>query len=68
MRFKPNGTLDWRLDVPARMVTSVTFGGKDLQDLYIVTADNLEDKAKKGTIFRTRVDVPGLPVPKARFS
>ena len=68
MRFKPNGALDWRLDVPARMVTSVTFGGKDLQDLYIVTADNLDDKAKKGTIFRTRVDIPGLAVPKARFN
>jgi sugar lactone lactonase YvrE len=68
MRFKPNGSLDWRLDVPARMVTSVTFGGKDLQDLYIVTADNLDDKAKKGTIFRTRVDVPGLAVPKAGFN
>jgi D-xylonolactonase len=68
MRFKPNGTLDWRLDVPARMVTSAAFGGKDQQDLYIVTADNLDDKARKGTIFRSRVDIPGLPVPKARFS
>jgi len=67
MRFKPDGTLDWRLKVPAKMVTSLTFGGKDMQDLYIVTADNAEDKAKKGTIFRTRSEIPGLPVPKARF-
>lgn len=68
MRFKPDGTFDWKLDVPARMVTSVTFGGRDLEDLYIVTADNLEDKARKGTVFRTRADIPGLAVPKARFS
>jgi gluconolactonase len=67
MRFKPNGTLDWKLEVPAKMVTSVTFGGKDQQDMYIVTADNTDDKAKKGTIFKTRVEIPGLPVPKARF-
>jgi len=67
MRFKPNGTLDMRLKVPAKMVTSLTFGGKDMQDLYIVTADNTDDKAKKGTIFKTRSDIPGLPVPKARF-
>lgn len=67
MRFKPDGTLDWRLKVPAKMVTSLTFGGKDMRDLYIVTADNTEDKAKKGTVFRTRSEIPGLPVPKARF-
>jgi gluconolactonase len=59
--------VDKRIKIPARMVTSVTFGGKDMQDLYAVTADNLEDKNKKGTIFRTRSDIPGLPVPKARF-
>jgi sugar lactone lactonase YvrE len=50
------------------MVTSVTFGGADLRDLYIVTADNAEDASRKGTIFRTRVEIPGLPVPKARFN
>ena len=68
VRFKPNGTLDWRMKVPAKMVTSVTFGGMDQQDLYIVTADNTDDKTKKGSIFRTRSDIPGLPVPKARFN
>jgi sugar lactone lactonase YvrE len=50
------------------MVTSVTFGGKDLTDLYIVTADNTDDKEKKGTVFRTRAPIPGQPVPKARFN
>lgn len=67
VRFKPNGTIDFRLKVPAKFVTSVTFGGKDLSDLYIVTADNTEDKAKKGTIWKTRSEIPGLAVPKAKF-
>jgi len=49
------------------MVTSLTFGGRDLADLYVVTADNTDDKERKGTIFRMRADVPGLPVPKANF-
>ncbi len=68
VRFKPDATLDWRLKVPAKMVTSLTFGGQDLSDLYIVTADNTEDSTKLGTIFRTRAAIPGLPVPKARFN
>jgi xylono-1,5-lactonase len=67
MRFKADGTLDKRIKMPAKMVTSLTFGGPGLEDLYIVTADNTDDKEKKGTIFRMRTEVPGLPVPKARF-
>ena len=68
VRFKPNGAIDFRLKIPAKFVTSVTFGGKDLTDLYIVTADNTEDKAKKGTIWKTRAEIPGLAVPKAKFN
>jgi xylono-1,5-lactonase len=66
-RFKADGTLDRRMKMPAQMVTSLTFGGADGMDLYIVTADNAEDASHKGTIFRMRADIPGLPVPKARF-
>jgi D-xylonolactonase len=68
VRFKPDATLDWRLKVPAKMATSLTFGGQDLSELYIVTADNTDDSTKLGTIFRTRAAIPGLPVPKARFN
>jgi gluconolactonase len=55
-----------RIDVPSRAVTSLCFGGADRRDLYIVTADNTEDRSRNGTIFRTRADVPGLPVALAR--
>jgi sugar lactone lactonase YvrE len=67
VRFKPDGTIDFRLKVPATFVTSVTFGGPDLTELYIVTSDNSDDPSKKGSIFRTRSEIPGLAVPKARF-
>jgi gluconolactonase len=65
-RYTPEGKLDRKIDVPAKAVTSVCFGGKDRRDLYIVTGDNTEDPIRKGTIFRTRVDVAGLSAPLAR--
>ena len=55
-RFLPDGSLDRELDVPADFVSSVCFGGNDHRDLYITTV---------GALFRTRADVPGLPVPLA---
>jgi gluconolactonase len=67
VRFKNDGTVKERIKLPATMVTSLVFGGRDLMDLYVVTADNTDDKSLKGTIFRGRSDVPGLAVPKARF-
>jgi xylono-1,5-lactonase len=67
VRFKNDGTVDRRVKVPAKTVTSVAFGGPDMLDLYAVTANNSNDRELKGTVFRTRSDIPGLPVPKARF-
>lgn len=67
VHFGSDAAVRERIDVPATMVTSLTFGGLDMQDLYIVTADNTEHPSRGGTIFKTRTDVPGLKVPKARF-
>jgi D-xylonolactonase len=65
-RYTPDGKLDRKIEVPAKAVTSVCFGGKDRRDLYIVTANNTEVPDRKGTIFRTRVEAPGVSVPLAR--
>jgi len=65
-RYTPDGKLDRKIEVLAKAVTSVCFGGKDRRDLYIVTADNTEVPDRKGTIFRTRVETPGVYVPLAR--
>ena len=65
--YHPNGEPAGRIDVPAKQVTSLCFGGPDRRDLYIVTADNTEDRARAGTIFRTRVDVAGVAVPLVRI-
>ena len=47
--------------IPDPMVTSVCFGGADLKDLYVVTGV----RHRGGCIYRTTVDVSGLPVPQA---
>ncbi len=65
-RFTPAGELDTIIEVPARFVTSLCFGGGDRRDLYVVTADNTEDASRGGTIFRTRAGVAGLVAPLAR--
>lgn len=60
--FAADGNEIGQIDVPARMVTSVCFGGTDRRDLYIVTGDNTDDPTRRGTIFRTRADTPGVPI------
>jgi gluconolactonase len=65
--FGPDGVEFARIDVPARMVTSVCFGGPDRRDLYIVTGDSTDDPAKGGSIYRTRAEVPGCAVAAARI-
>ena len=49
------------------MVTSVCFGGPDRRDFYIVTGDNVADPDRGGTIFRTRMAVPGCAVAAAKI-
>lgn len=64
--FNPDGSARARLPVPLPMVTSVCFGGDDLRDLYVVTGSRGGPKENCGTVYRTRVDVPGMLRPPAR--
>jgi len=64
--FNPDGSPRDSLAVPLPMVASVCFGGKDLRDLYIVTGAEGSGSERGGAIFRTRTNVPGLPVSAAR--
>jgi sugar lactone lactonase YvrE len=63
--FGPDGREVGRIEVPAKEVTSLCFGGADRRDLYIVTADNTADTSRGGTVFHTRMDTPGCAVAKA---
>lgn len=64
LRFRPDGGLDDRVTVAARQVTSCTFGGPDLQTLYITTSrEHLadDDDPLAGSIFALDVGIAGLP-------
>lgn len=66
--FEPDGSLRQRVAVPVPMVTSVCFGGGDLQDLYIVTGSEGAERDKAGAVFKMRAPVPGVPVSPARVA
>jgi gluconolactonase len=65
--FNPDGSERRKLDVPLPMVTSMCFGGSDLQELFIVTGSVGAGRENAGTIYRERVDVPGVPIHPARM-
>jgi len=71
VRVAPDGSVVDRVDLPVSRVTSCTFGGEDLGDLYVTTArgDEPADLAREplaGGLFRCRPGVRGvLPVPFA---
>jgi gluconolactonase len=54
------------VEIPHAMCTSVCFGGSDLRDLYIVSGSEGTGSERGGAVFRTRVDVAGVPVAPAR--
>jgi D-xylonolactonase len=62
VRLTPAGAVDRRVDVPARVVTSLCFGGTDRRELYVTTADNTEDPELGGCVLRGEVDATGAPV------
>ncbi|MFN4087831.1 MAG: SMP-30/gluconolactonase/LRE family protein [Alphaproteobacteria bacterium] len=66
--YEPDGSHRGDLAVPLPMVTSLCFGGDDMRDLYIVTGSRGGPHENCGTIFRTRTEVPGLPLAPARVA
>ncbi|UYG05036.1 SMP-30/gluconolactonase/LRE family protein [Halomonas sp. LR3S48] len=63
-RFLPDGTLDETLILPASRVTSCTFGGPELDRLFITTAaDGRDQEALAGSLFRVAPGIRGLPSP-----
>jgi sugar lactone lactonase YvrE len=64
-RYAPDGALDEVVEMPARKVTACTFGGPDLDQLFITTSrEDLEpgDDPLAGSLFRAVVGMRGLPI------
>jgi sugar lactone lactonase YvrE len=65
-RFDADGRLDDITDLPARFVSSLCFGGPDMRDVLITTADNDVRPDLGGTLLRARSEVPGLALAPVR--
>lgn len=72
IRYDPDGREERRLSLPATQVSSVMFGGKDLNELFVTTAADIArlpiapagfdfDRAKSGGIYRFTLDIKGMP-------
>jgi sugar lactone lactonase YvrE len=67
IRFNPQGEEILRINLPVQLPTSCTFGGEDLQTLYITTASvglsqgEIEKSFYSGDLFALQTDVRGLP-------
>ena len=63
IRYSPNGKEDRRISIPARKVSSLTFGGDDYSDIYVTTAavDRAVDDTFAGALFRLRLGIRGVP-------
>ena len=65
-RYTPDGELDRVLELPTDLVTSVTFGGADLAELFLTTARDGLTPAQvaaqplAGSVFRWRPGLHGL--------
>lgn len=62
-RLKLDGSIQTRIPLPTKKVSSLVFGGNDYSDLYITTAGGNkkeENGESAGSLFRFRPPVPGL--------
>jgi sugar lactone lactonase YvrE len=64
-RYSPEGEVDLQVKLPAKKVTSLTFGGEELSDVYITTAlgegTKREEGKGAGGLFQVPTHIKGLP-------
>jgi sugar lactone lactonase YvrE len=69
LRYSTNGAITGVIHVPARRVTMVAFGGRDLRTMYITTAregatpEELAADIHAGGIFACDMEIAGWPEP-----
>lgn len=64
-RFTPEGVLSEVIELPVTQVTACTFGGADLDELFITTSREglpASEQPAAGALFRARPGISGLPV------
>lgn len=80
VRYDPDGRAERRLATPAKQTSCLTFGGRELMEIYITSAVRSEPMPVMpsgydpnngffgGPLYRVSVSVPGRPESKARIS
>ena len=69
-KYDPRGRLERTIELPVRHPTMCTFGGTDLDRLFITTSKEMLSAAERkatplaGCIFEADPGVSGLPEPK----
>jgi sugar lactone lactonase YvrE len=68
VRVAPDGKIDRLVEMPVKNITTCTFGGADLQTLFVTTASAEAPRGDRlaGSLFAIRTDVKGQP--ENRFS
>lgn len=64
-RYRADGVLDHEVRLPVTQVTACTFGGADLDELYMTTSREtvpVGEQLEAGSVFRVRTGVHGLSV------
>jgi D-xylonolactonase len=63
IRYSPEGVEEQRIALPTTLVTSLTFGGPDLSDIYVTTARNTEapePEPNGGAVFQLSLGIRGV--------
>jgi sugar lactone lactonase YvrE len=61
IRYTPEGAEFGRLELPVKLVTSLAFGGPDLNELYITTASDASNAGgENGALFRFQTNFRGV--------
>ena len=72
-RFSPDGKLDTTIDIPARDVTKMAFGGSDFRTAYVTSATknmtpaDMEQYPEAGSLFAFAAPVAGFAQTRAKL-
>ncbi len=72
-RFTPDGKLDQTIDMPARDITKMAFGGADLRTAYVTSAiknmeaADMEEYPQAGSLFAFDAPVAGFSQTRAKL-
>ena len=69
VRVAPDGKIDRLVEMPVKNITTCTFGGADLQTLFVTTVSAEAPRGDRlaGSLFAIRTGVKGQPENRFRF-